>query len=187
MGLDIILSRGMRSEKEMEVLRSLAEDSGEEAPTEYIPVTWKQVEAWGDFPFTPTTQEIVVNSGWDGEPEYNPETRISEITGMSCDLSRLSFRGKRYEQLAVAIGLPHSFYDDLEPEQVIEQAQALGQWLAEATGPDGQPIMARLTWQGHPDPRYEEDWRRHDFERLKSLHKLLAWMATHQLGTHASF
>ncbi|SRR5579884_2395112 len=189
MGLDVFIIRGYRSDSEMEEARRRAEEDGEEIPSEFKPVTWRHCQQWGDFPFTPTTEEI---SEYDRDEQYvgsHPSPRfIGEITGpMYIDFGCLSFRGRGYSDLAGIIGLPYSFYGALSAEQVAEQTEMLGKWLASATGPDGQPIMERLTWRGHEDPEANERWLRSDFQRLQHLHTLLSWMVKHHLETYASF
>jgi hypothetical protein len=170
MGLDVYLTKG------------LSQDG-------FTGVSWAEALEWGDFPFQPTTElrpEYSEEGQYIGDVESDPF--IAELNGPMWVYPgiRLSFRGGWYSDLLEAIGMPYSFYSSLSTEQVAELTERLGQWLRETTGPDGEPVMGKIPWQGHPtDPAKNESWQRAEFLSLQHLHTLLGWMIQHQLGTYA--
>ncbi|HEY7414942.1 MAG TPA: hypothetical protein VH593_07105 [Ktedonobacteraceae bacterium] len=139
---------------------------------EYISFHDRIMEVENGFPFaqSPTTIPPVYNEYDEVIQEESVVCDIVEINGMSC-VGSVSFRGRWYDDFVSQVAqIPYSFYRDMSPEELKEQASAFSSWL-----------------EDHQDVPDEQEFFGIQIGRIRNLSKLLNWAVEHGLGTEASY
>lgn len=132
------------------------------------PLNWDD-PIMASFPLAKTPVQVPddIDEYGDVVSEGYTQYWVVEITGMLV-MGEVSFQGKGYDWFA-SNELPYSFYGDLSPEELKEQATALVQWLEQHS------VVPEKEYHGQ------------SLQRLRDLSFLLNWAVGNGLGTQASY